>query len=165
MVESDGDKQPEEQEDGLHFTRFMVIGVGALILVIVLIFGVGIGLAVFADPARMAPRIELIRDILIIVMTLEGVLIVLGLAVLVLQVTRLIVMLQQGTRPVIENAQETVEIAKGTARFVSKNVARPVIGLHALVSAISTFFREIGGIRRAIRPSRPNQSGEDKVNE
>jgi hypothetical protein len=98
-------------------------------------------------------------------MVLEGVLIVLGLAVLVVQITRLVVMLQHGTRPVIENARETIEIAQGTARFVSKNVARPVIGLHAFLSAVATFFRELGGIRRAIRPSSPNRSGEDEANE
>jgi len=53
-------------------------------------------------------------------MALEGVLIVLGLAVLVVQVMRLIVMVQHGIKPVIENAQETIEIAKGTAQFVSR---------------------------------------------
>jgi hypothetical protein len=98
-------------------------------------------------------------------MALEGVLIVLGLAVLVIQITRLVVMLQHSTRPVIENAQETIKIAQGTARFVSKNVARPVIGFHAFVSAVATFFRELGGIRRAIRPSRPSRSGGDQPSE
>ena len=165
MVESDSDKQPDEQENGMSFTRFMMIGVGALILAIVFIFLGGIGLAVFTDPHNTAPRIELIRDVLIIVMVLEGVLIVLGLAVLVLQIMRLIVMLQHGTKPVIENAQETVEIAKATAQFVSKNVAKPVIGFHAFVSAVATFLREVGGLRRAIRPSRSNPPGGDEADE
>ena len=165
MVESDSDKQPEEQESGMSFTRFMMIGVGAVILIILLPFLGGVFLAVFTDPHNTAPRIELIRDVLIIVMALEGVLIVLGLAVLVVQVMRLIVMVQHGIKPVIENAQETIEIAKGTAQFVSKNVAKPVIGLHAFISAVATFFREIGGIRRAIRRSRPNPSVRDDANE
>jgi hypothetical protein len=141
MVKADLDVQSEEQEDGTSFTRFMLIGVGLLILLVILIFLTGIGLAVFTDPGSTAPRIELIRDTLIIVVALEGVLIVLGLAVLVVQITRLVVMLQHGARPVIENAQETIEIAQGTARFVSKNVARPVIGFHAFVSAVATIFR------------------------
>lgn len=165
MVEADLDIEPDEQEDGTSFTRFMLIGVGVLILIVVLIFLAGIGLAVFTEPGSTALRIELIRDTLIIVMALEGVLIVLGLAVLVVQITRLVVMLQHGARPVIENTQETIEIAQGTARFVSKNVARPVIGFHALVSAVAAFFRELGGIRRAIRPSPPNRSGGDEANE
>lgn len=162
MAKSDNEKQLDEKEEGTDFTRFMMIGVGAVIFVIFVILLGGIGLAVLFNPDDVAPRIELIRDTLVLAMVLEGVLIVLGLAVLAVQFMRLMVMLQHRSQPVIKNAQETMEIAKGTAQFVSTNVAKPVLGFLAFMSAARTFFSEVGGIRQAIRPSAPDPSDRNK---
>jgi len=143
----------EEDEDEANFTRYLWIGVGAVALLVVLVFLAGIGLALFTDPQQTALRLGLVRDAVIIIIVLEGLLIILALVTLALQITRLIVMLRNDTAPILEDAQETVRIAKGTAQFASKNIARPIIGIHAGVSGVITFIREVGGIRRAIRPA------------
>jgi hypothetical protein len=124
--------------------------VGGSILVL---FLVGLGLALFSDLDATAPRIQVIRDIFLIMIALEFVLIVGALAVVILQLARLITLLQTEVKPVLDNTQETVSSARGTVEFVGNNVAQPVIRLGAFLAGARVVVRELGGIRRAIRPS------------
>ena len=154
MADSTEENQHQEEEgDGTDFTRYLWIGVGGLVALVALIFLAGVGLALFTDPQQTALRLGLVRDAVIIIIVLEGLLIILALATLTLQITRLVVMLRNDTAPILEDAQETVRVVKGTAQFASRNIARPIMGIHAGVSGVITFIREVGGIRRAIRPS------------
>ncbi len=82
-----------------------------------------------------------IRDIAIILVALE-ILILNGLLiVLVWQVWRLIKMIQTETKPVIEDAQETVSTMRGTADFVSNSVVEPVVKTSS----------KIAGFRRSVK--------------
>jgi len=151
----------EDQAKKSDFSRYMLYGAGAVALLVFLIFLGGVGLAVFTDARETAPRINVIRDTLIIIMALEGIVIIVALVVLVLQITRLTVTLQNESRPILRDAQETAAIAKGTAQFVGQNMVKPAVDFTVLVTTVIAFLREIGGIRRAIRP-KPVQSGEKK---
>jgi hypothetical protein len=152
MTEVADENQIEEEDSGAGLSRYMKLGVGGLFLFMLLFFLAGVGIAIFADPQEIAPRLGIIRDTVLIIMVLEGIVIVFALVALVLQVTRLIVILRNDVQPILNNAQETTEIAKGTAQFVGKNVTRPIMSIQALIAASTTFIREIGGIRRAIHP-------------
>ncbi len=68
-----------------------------------------------------------IRDIAIIVIALETVVLNALLIVLIWQVWRLVRMLRDEIRPMLEDARETVDTVKGTATFVSEEVVSPVI--------------------------------------
>jgi hypothetical protein len=146
--------QTEDKKGGMNFTRYTIIAAGALILLIVLIFLTGLGLAIFTDPHETAPRIGLMRDIFIIILSLEVILIVIALAALIFQVARLIGLLQTEIKPILTDTRETVQAAKGTAQFVGKNVTQPLISLAGFLAALGAFLRELGGIRRAIRRQR-----------
>lgn len=142
--------QVEEDENRSNLQRWLVIGAGALGGAILLILVIGLILALI-DADYWAPRLSSIRDIFIIIVALEFILIIAALTVLILQVARLINLLQSEVKPILDNTKETVNTAKGTAQFVGKNVTSPLIRLSAFWTGFMVFLREWGGIRRAIR--------------
>ena len=127
---------------------------------VVLIFIVGLLLALFTNAQDMAPRIQVIRDIIIIIMAIEFILIILALAVLILQIARLINLLQNEIKPILQNTQDTVNSAKGTADFVGHNLAEPLIQIGSFLAGLMTLLRELGGIRRALRPQKRGNNHE-----
>lgn len=143
--------QQEKEESG-GFTRYLIYAAVGLVAVILLPLIVGL-IVVFVntDTTATAERFSMIRDVIIIIMSLQAVLIVLALVVLVLQIARLVVMLQTEVNPILDEAKKTAQTAKGTAEFVGKNVTTPLIQAQAFSAGAFVFLREFGGIRRAIR--------------
>jgi hypothetical protein len=142
---------PDEQPDGYdQVRRVAILAAGGLIAAIVLVFILGVILAI-TDNDTVATIVQVVRDIVIILLALEGILVVLALAILILQIARLISLLQVEVKPVLENAQETVKSARGTVEFVSDNVAEPVIQVSGFAAGVIVVLRDLFGIRRAIR--------------
>lgn len=131
--------------------RIIIIAAAGLGGVIVLLFVIGLLFALFSDVEATAPRIQIIRDVFIIIMSLEFILIIAALAILILQIARIVNLLQSEVKPVIDNAKETVNTAKGTVEFVGSNVSEPVVKTSAFLAGAGVFVREAGGLRRAIR--------------
>lgn len=123
----------------------------AIVAILVLIFLAGLALALFTDATQTASKVQVVRDIVVIMIAIEGILIIVGIAVLIVQIARLVNLLQTGAKPVLDNAATAAKSAKGTAEFVGDNVAEPIIKAGGFFAGLSVFLREIGGIRRAIR--------------
>lgn len=68
-----------------------------------------------------------IRDVAIIFVALEILILNALLIVLVWQLWRLVKMIQTEVKPIIQDTQETVGTVRGTADFVSTNVVEPVV--------------------------------------
>jgi hypothetical protein len=130
---------------------FVAIAIAVLVLGVIV---VGVLLALFTDVEQTVLKIQLIRDVFIIALVLQGILVITALAILILQIARLINLLQNEVMPILKNTQETVSTARGTVEFVSSNLAEPVMKLNGFLAAISVLLRELFGIRRAIRPTR-----------
>lgn len=159
---SSSSEQPEKRSWSIQ--RITVLSASVLGGIIVLIFVIGLLLAIFADLEPTAARMEIIRNTLSIVVSLELLLIVFALAILVLQVVRLINLLQNKAKPVLESTQDAVSSAKGTVEFVGNNVTEPVVKAGAFMAGAGVFIREIGGIRRAINPSQNgNENGHEEA--
>jgi hypothetical protein len=130
-------------------------GVGT---VIVVIFLIGLLLVLFTpDVVATAARMQYFRDIVLIVVLLQGVIIIAALATLVVQISRLILLLRQESAPVLQDAQEVVRTTKQTASFVSKQVAQPLVQFGGFMAGLGILLRDIGGIRRAIRTEPPEE--------
>ena len=142
---------PTETKSKWTIQRIVFLSAGILGAVIAIIFGVGILLAFSGELEITALRIQYIRNIFMVVIGLEGILIIGSIAVLVVQITRLINMLKRDVKPVLITAQETVNTAKGTVEFVGDNTVRPIIRTSAFLSGVGVVIRDAGGIRRAIR--------------
>lgn len=89
-----------------------------------------------------------VRDVFIIFMALESLVIGVALIVLVVQLATLINLLNNEIRPIINSTNETVNTIKGTVTFLSDNLSEPVIKLNETIAAISRFFQIIRPGRR-----------------
>lgn len=128
-----------------------MIAAGVVIALIAVVFLIGVALALFSDADLAAPRVQIIRDIFIIILALQGILIVGALAVLIVQIARLINLLQNEVMPILKNTQDTINTARGTVEFVGTNLTEPVIRLNGFLAAMMVLLRELFGIRRALR--------------
>jgi len=91
---------------------------------------------------------ERIRDIFIIFLSLEFLVLGLTTMILIVQLSTLINLLQNEIKPIIESTNETANTLRGTAVFLSENLTEPVITLNEYLSALRQFFITIGLFRR-----------------
>ncbi len=88
-----------------------------------------------------------IRDIFIIVVALESLVIGAALIVLIVQLASLINLLQNEVRPILTATSETVNNLRGTAEFLGENVVEPVIKLNGYLAGMNRVI-ELMGIKR-----------------
>ena len=141
------DPQPSS---GFDLKRIVIIASAVLIGLIVLLFVIALVLTLITG-GDFAATIRIIRDLVIIFLALEGILIILSVAVLTLQVARLVNLLQNEVKPILVNTQETVKTAQNTVEFMSENLAEPVIRASGFAAGVSVLVSNLFGIRRAIR--------------
>ena len=112
---------------------------------LVLMAGCGGVTYVLLQPSTPTARL---RDIVIIFLAVEGLLIGVALVVLLVQLAVLINLLQHEIRPILESTQETVDTLKGTAAFLSRHAAEPVIKANQMLA----MARSVTGLFRRRKP-------------
>lgn len=90
----------------------------------------------------------MVRDIFIILMALESIVIGVALVILVIQLSSLINLLQNEIKPILQNTSDTVNTLKGTTTFLSDNLATPVIKLNSSVAGLRKLLNLIGLFRK-----------------
>jgi hypothetical protein len=105
------------------------IGIGLVVLIVLVVLAV---IFMLRNPAET----ETLRDIFIIFMALEGLLIGVALVVLVVQLALLTNLLKHEVKPILDSTNEAARTLRGTAAFMSQNVVDPVIKVHASVAAL-----------------------------
>ncbi len=84
------------------------------------------------------------RDVAIIILALESIVIGVLLAVLVIQVIRLVKLLREEVLPILNSTQETVGTVRGTATFMTDHLVQPVVKVSSYAAgarqAVSTLF-------------------------
>jgi hypothetical protein len=108
-----------------------------------------LALLVLAIYALLQPNTptERIRDVFVIVVALETLIIGVALIVLLLQLASLINLLQNEIRPILRSATETVDSLRGTTDFLGETVVEPVIKLNSYLASIQRVL-ELIGIKR-----------------
>jgi amino acid permease len=132
------DRSPEQEQQ----MRRVMIGVivGAIILLILL------GLAIFFLLQPSTPT-DKIRDVFIIIVALESLVIGVAVIVLIVQLATLINLLQNEVRPILTATNETVNHLRGTAEFLGENVVEPVIKLNGYLAGMNRVI-ELMGIKK-----------------
>ncbi len=130
--------------------RITTIVAGVLVGLILLIFVLGVLLALLSDVEATAPRVQIIRDVFVIALAFQGILVIAALAILIVQIARLINLLQNEIMPILKDTQETVNTARGTVEFVGTNITEPVVKLNGFIAALTVLLRELFGIRRVL---------------
>jgi ABC-type dipeptide/oligopeptide/nickel transport system permease component len=121
--------------------RQRTIAITAVIILIVLV--AGIVAAVIGLLQENTPT-DKIRDIFIIFMALESLLIGVALIVLIVQFASLINLLQNEVRPILDATNETVNHLRGTAEFLGENVVEPVIKLNGYLAGMQRMLELLG---------------------
>jgi amino acid permease len=126
------------QEADSRSKRILTIVIIAAVVILALL-----GLAIFylLQPATPTDRI---RDVFIIVVALESLVIGAALIILIIQLASLINLLQNEVRPILKSTSETVNTLRGTAEFLGENMVEPVIKLNSYMAGMSRVIELMG---------------------
>lgn len=119
-------------------------GIIAIVVVVVLLIIGGIVLLALAPESTTAK----VRDIFIIVMALESLVLGVAVIVLIVQVATLINLLQNEIKPILDSTNETVNHLRGTTQFLSNNLVEPVMKLNEYLAGLRKLFDFIRPDRR-----------------
>ncbi len=112
--------------------------IAGVVLILVLL-----GVAIFFLLQPTAPT-DKIRDVFIIVVALESLVIGVALIVLIVQLASLINLLQNEVRPILNATSETVNTLRGTAEFLGENLVEPVIKLNGYLAGLKRMLELLG---------------------
>jgi choline-glycine betaine transporter len=115
--------------------RWIMVGIIAGIILLL----AAIAAAIFGL-TRDAETTSNIRDIFIIFMAFESLIIGAALVILVIQVASLINLLQNEVKPILKATTDTVNNLRGTTEFLSENLVEPVIKLNSYLAGLRKFF-------------------------
>jgi hypothetical protein len=135
--------EPPEQEGGDK--KVIVIAVA---VVLALLACIGGSTYVLLQPTTDTARV---RDIFIIFMALETLVMGVALVVLIVQLARLLNLLQNEIKPILDSTNETVSHLRGTTMFLSENLVEPVIKLNEYMAGFSQLVQLLGLTRKPKR--------------
>jgi len=150
-----------DESSGMSITRMVMIGAVGLIIFVLLFLVFGLIVSLTASET-WAPVVQIFRDIFIVIMVVELILVIGGLAILIIQIARFVIMLQTEIKPILDNARETTKSTRTTAEFVKKNATDPIIQLKSFFAGLSIFIRELLKIRRILNPKPSNEDKKDE---
>ena len=117
------------------------IAITASIVLVLLIAGIVAAVIGLLQPNTPTDKI---RDIFIIFMAIESLLIGVALIVLIVQFASLINLLQNEVRPILDATNDTVNHLRGTAEFLGENVVEPVIKLNGYLAGMQRMLELLG---------------------
>ena len=135
---------PDDQEEA-----GLTQGQKIVVYVIVAVVVVGLGALVWWFTAHMLSnpaQASTWRDIFIIFMAVESLVIGFALVILMVQLAVLTNMLQHEIKPILESTNETVNTVRGTAIFVSENLVDPIVKLNSYVAGLSRVVEVINSL-------------------
>lgn len=142
MAEYTEELLPEEDavsRAAIQKQRWVMAGITLAVIVIL----AGIVVAVIALSKNPAVATN-VRDIFIIFMAFESLIVGAALVVLVIQLASLINLLQNEVKPILQSTSETVNTLRGTTEFLSENLVEPVIRLNSYLAGLRKLFDLFG---------------------
>lgn len=143
MGEYTNNMKPEEEEaerSALSKRRWMAIWI--IIAALIVLAGIVVAIIALSEHPNVATNV---RDIFIIFMAFESLIIGAALVILVIQIAGLINLLQNEVKPILQSTSETVNTLRGTTEFLSENLVEPVIKLNSYLAGLRKFFDLFGG--------------------
>ena len=142
MTELTQEMTPEEEAEyraTLHKQRWIMAGI--VFAVILVLAGLVVAVIALTKYPAVATNV---RDIFIIFMAFESLIIGAALVVLIIQVASLLNLLQNEVKPILQSTSETVNTLRGTTEFLSENLVEPVIKLNSYLAGLRKFFDVFG---------------------
>ncbi|HQU36518.1 MAG TPA: hypothetical protein PLR65_08030 [Anaerolineales bacterium] len=131
-------RTPEQIEQEKQMKRLMI---GVIIGAVIILVGLVAAIIALMQPSTPTDRI---RDVFIIVVALESLVIGVALIVLIVQLASLINLLQNEVRPILKATSDTVNNLRGTAEFLGENVVEPVVQLNGYLAGLYRMLELMG---------------------
>lgn len=127
------------------------------LVVLAIIIGMTVGLYLLGDNESSA--LEKLRDIMIVYLGFLWVIVVLLIAILVGVLVWVALLIKDKVIPLLQQIQETMVRVKGTAEFMSEEVASPVIGFYGSMARA----RRMSKIVTERPPKKTSSSSKDSM--
>ncbi len=132
-------EQVAEQRERERKQKQITIALTAFVIVFVALLSA----AIYALMLPGTPT-DKIRDVFIIVVALETLVIGVALIVLIIQLASLINLLQNEVRPILNATSETVNTLRGTVEFLGEEVIEPVMKLSGYLAGLKRMLELLG---------------------
>ena len=126
---------PQTEKRSRNIVTILIIGVVVFLVLL------GVAIYFLLQPGTPTDRI---RDVFIIIVALESLVIGVALIVLVVQLASLINLLQNEVRPILSTTSETINTLRGTVEFLGENAVEPVIKLNGYLAAMTRVIELLG---------------------
>jgi magnesium-transporting ATPase (P-type) len=113
------------------------------LIVIVILALIITALVLLLHPNTPESYVARIRDVFIIIMAFESLLIGSVLVILILQLARLTNLIQNEIKPILDSTNETVSTLRGTTAFISNNLLEPIMKLNEYLAGLMRLFEII----------------------
>jgi hypothetical protein len=125
--------QQNSKPEELRKQRLTILGI---ILLVIIILGLLItGLVFLISPGLTTTEtVSRLRDVFIILMAMESLLIGVALTVLIIQIARLTNLIENEVKPILDSTNDTISNLRGTTKFLSDNLVEPVIKLNEILA-------------------------------
>jgi hypothetical protein len=120
-----------------------VIAAAIAVIVVLAGFGVFAVIQLVQNPASA----ETWRDIVIIFLGAESLLLGVALIILMVQLARLTALIQDEVRPMLHSTNDTLDTLRGTTKFLSDNLVSPVIRANGAAAALRRMVDLVRGGR------------------
>ncbi len=122
--------QPTVTKPAKKSSRGLIFGVVGVIILAAIIAAI---VLMLSDTTGMTSKI---RDVFIIFLALESLIIGIALVILIVQISLLINLLQNEVKPILQTTNDTVNTLKGTTTFISSNLVEPVIKMNEYLAGL-----------------------------
>jgi hypothetical protein len=90
---------------------------------------------------------EVIKNLFIIFLAIEMLIVGIAVVVLAVQVATLINLIQNEVRPMLNSTNDTINTLRGTTEFLSENLVEPVLQLNGYLASLKRML-ELMGIKK-----------------
>jgi hypothetical protein len=150
-IPDDDDFAPSE---GLpRWQLWLLIALVSLVVIVLGMFILGLGFAVWGDGPRTAAIFQIIRDVMLITLSLQITVVIVAFAIFIAQLARLIHLLNTEFRPLMGSLQASAKEVLATAQFTGEQVRGPLVTISGFVVALITLIRELTRLNNAVRRS------------
>ena len=146
-----------EDSGGRSVTFWIILAISGSIGLCLILFLVAVIVGTASGQwENVASMVAIVRDLLIILLVMQGILVGIALIFMILQLSILFNILQNEVKPILESAQQTASTVKGTASFMGKYAVSPIIRLQVILAGISAFLQAISDFRAMTTTSKEN---------
>jgi uncharacterized membrane protein YcjF (UPF0283 family) len=130
--------------------RVMVLVTSILVASFLIVFVLALLLA-FVDGAYWARVVSIIRDTVLVLLSIMVILVIVSFAILVTQIARFVNLLDSESRPLFEKSSRALERITTTTEFSAKHTVEPIVQSSSFWAGMLRFLKEIFIIGRLFR--------------